>query len=237
MDSAEELLSTGARGTSRASVKNAVTATHAIRFLKVVVFLAALGPVTYLVWATFTGNLSANPVSDLTNETGLWTLRLLALTLSITPVRRLTGWNEIIRFRRMLGLFAFFYGTLHFLTYIVFDQSFAPIADTLKDVAKRPFITMGFTAFVLMIPLALTSTQRMIRRLGRRWQLLHRLVYVSAVAAVIHYYWLVKADVRSPLTYAAIIGVLLGFRVIWSIVRRPAAAPAAPVGRAKTVKS
>jgi sulfoxide reductase heme-binding subunit YedZ len=198
-----------------------------VRPLKVLVFVAALGPVSYLVWAAFTGHLSANPVSDLTNETGLWTLRLLATTLAITPLRRLTGWNDIIRFRRMLGLFAFFYGTLHFLTYIAFDQSFAPIGEIVKDVRKRPFITMGFSAFVLMIPLALTSTAGMIRRLGRRWQQLHRLVYVSAVAAVVHYYWLVKADVRSPLRYAAIVAVLLAFRLAWSIRRRRVAPRAA----------
>jgi methionine sulfoxide reductase heme-binding subunit len=190
------------------------------RIVKPLIFLAGLGPVGYLIWAAFTGHLSANPVSDLTNETGLWTLRFLAITLSITPIRRITGWHGIIRFRRMTGLFAFFYGTLHFLTYIAFDQSFAPLADILKDVAKRPFITVGFTAFVLMIPLALTSTAAMIRRLGRRWQRLHRLVYVSATAGVIHYYWLVKADVRSPLTYAAIVGTLLAFRMVWMAAHR-----------------
>jgi methionine sulfoxide reductase heme-binding subunit len=194
-----------------------------IRFLKVVAFFAALGPLAYLVWAAFTGNLSANPVSDLTNETGVWTLRFLVITLTITPLRRLTGWNVLIRFRRMTGLFAFFYGSLHFLTYIAFDRSFEPLSDIIKDVAKRPFITMGFTAFVLMIPLALTSTAGMIRRLGKRWQLLHRLVYCSAVAGVIHYYWLVKADVRPPLIYASIVGVLLGFRLVWSFRARPRA--------------
>lgn len=197
-----------------------MTRRTAIRLAKVVLFIAGLGPLTYLVWAAFTGNLSANPVSDLTNETGLWTLRLLAITLTITPLRRVTGWNDVIRFRRMVGLFAFFYGTLHFLTYIAFDQSFAPLNEILKDVAKRPFITVGFTAFVLMIPLALTSTAGMIRRLGRRWQLLHRLVYASATAGVVHYYWLVKADVRSPLMYGAIVATLLAFRAVWFLAKR-----------------
>lgn len=188
-----------------------------VRALKILVFIAGLGPVTYLVWAAVTGHLSANPVSDLTHETGVWTLRFLAITLAVTPLRRVSGWNAAIRFRRMFGLFAFFYGTLHFLTYIAFDQSFAPLPEIVKDVAKRPFITVGFTGFVLMIPLALTSTAGMIRRLGRRWQYLHRLVYVSAVCGVIHYYWLVKADVRRPLIYAAIIGTLLGVRAFWSL--------------------
>lgn len=193
----------------------------AIRIAKSLLFLAGLGPVTYLVWALVTGNLSANPVSDLTNETGVWTLRLLAATLAITPLRRLTGWNDLIRFRRMIGLFAFFYGTLHFLTYIAFDRSFAPLGEIMKDVAKRPFITVGFTGFALMIPLALTSTAGMIRRLGRRWLLLHRLVYVSAAAGVVHYYWLVKADVQRPLIYGAIVGTLLGFRLVWALAHRP----------------
>lgn len=190
-----------------------------IRLLKVLLFLTALIPLEYLVWAAFTGHLSANPVSDLTNETGLWTLRFLTITLAITPLRRLSGWNDVIRFRRMTGLFAFFYGSLHFLTYIAFDQSFAPLSEIAKDVAKRPFITVGFTGFVLMIPLALTSTAGMIRRLGRRWAVLHRLVYVSAAAGVIHYYWLVKADVRSPLRYATIVATLLAIRGVWAFSR------------------
>jgi sulfoxide reductase heme-binding subunit YedZ len=200
-----------------------------LRFvLKPLVFLAALGPAAWLVWAGLTGNLSANPLSDITNETGLWTLRFLCLALAVTPLRRLTGWNGAIKFRRMLGLFAFFYGSLHFLTYVIVDR-FAGLdfpdgivaVSTLRnlaasvgaDVYKRPFITIGFAALTLMVPLAATSTAGMIRRLGRKWQTLHRLVYASAVLGVIHYWWLVKADVRSPILYAVVVSLLLGFRV------------------------
>jgi methionine sulfoxide reductase heme-binding subunit len=197
-----------------------------IRRLKPVVFVAGLGPCAYLLWAIFTDNLSANPVADITAETGTWALRFLTLTLAVTPVRRLTGWNDIIRIRRMLGLFGFFYACLHFLTYLVLDHFFY-VPDIVADIAKRPFVTVGFTAFVLMIPLALTSTAASIRRLGgRRWQRVHRLVYVSAVAGVVHYWWLVKADVRRPMIYGLIVGTLLLFRVAWSLTRR---APA-PVG-------
>ena len=206
--------------------------TRIIRFVfKPAVFLASLGPAVYLTWAALTGHLSANPLSDVTNETGVWTLRFLAMTLAVTPLRRLTGWNDLIRFRRMMGLYAFFYGMLHFSTYVVLDR-FAGLVDfpdgivswtTARrlltsiggDIYQRPFITIGFTAFVAMLPLAITSTARMIRRLGgRRWQLLHRLVYLSATAGVIHYWWLVKADIRRPQTYAVIVAALLGFRLV-----------------------
>ena len=200
-------------------------------YLKPLVFAAALGPLAWLIWAALTGNLSANPLSDITNETGVWTLRFLCITLAVTPLRRLTGWHWLIRYRRMFGLFAFFYGTLHFLTYIIVDR-FAGLdfpdgivavrtlrdlaASVAQDVAKRPFITVGFTGWVLMLPLALTSTAGMIRRLGaKRWQALHRLVYVAAVAGVLHFWWLVKADIREPMAYAAIVGVLLAFRLAW----------------------
>ena len=196
--------------------------------LKPIVVLAALGPVSWLVWAGLTDHLSANPLSDITNETGIWTLRFLCLTLAITPLRRLTGWNTAIKFRRMLGLFAFFYGSLHFLTYVIVDRfagldftdgvlSWATVrnlaASVGADVYKRPFITIGFAALTLMVPLAATSTAGMIRRLGRKWQTLHRLVYVSGTLGVVHYWWLVKADVRSPLLYGVIVALLLGFRV------------------------
>jgi methionine sulfoxide reductase heme-binding subunit len=180
------------------------------------------------VWAALTGHLSANPLSDITNETGIWTLRFLCLTLAVTPLRRLTKWHPAIRFRRMLGLFAFFYGSLHFLTYVIVDR-FAGLdfpdgivalstmrnlaASVGADVYKRPFITIGFAALTLMAPLAATSTAGMIRRLGRKWQTLHRLVYASALLGVVHYWWLVKADIRSPIIYAAIVSLLLGFRV------------------------
>jgi sulfoxide reductase heme-binding subunit YedZ len=200
--------------------------------LKVLVFVAALGPAAWLVWAVLTSNLSPNPLSDITNETGVWTLRFVCITLAITPVRRLTGWNEIIRFRRMTGLFAFFYGSLHFLTYVIADR-FAGLDfpdgivawSTLRnlahsvgeDIYKRPFITIGFTGWLTMLPLALTSTSGMIRRLGgRRWNLLHRLVYATAIAGVVHYWWLVKADISRPRIYAMVVALLLGFRIVWA---------------------
>ncbi len=204
------------------------------RALKVVAFIAALGPVAWLVWAALTGNLSANPLSDITNETGVWTLRFVCITLAITPLRRVTGWNAIIKFRRMAGLFAFFYGSLHFLTYVIVDR-FASLdfpngqilifdswtvrhlaASVWDDIYKRPYITVGFSALMTMVPLAATSTAGMIRRLGgRQWNRLHKLVYATGVLAVVHYYWLVKADVSRPLTYGAIVAALLAFRVAW----------------------
>jgi len=212
--------------------------------LKPAAFVAGLGPAGWLVWAIATGNLSPNPLSDLTNETGLWTLRFLCITLAVTPLRRLTGWNAIIRFRRMFGLFAFFYGTLHFLTYLVADR-FASLDFTAgmvawstvgnlaqavwEDIYKRPYITVGFTAFTCMVPLAATSTARMTRRLGgKRWQALHRLIYVSAIAGVVHFWWLVKADISSPQRYALIVGGLLLFRLMWARFRGAAPAAARP---------
>ncbi len=194
-----------------------------IRAIKSAVFIAALGPVAWLGWGAWAGGLGANPIQTITWETGVWTLRFLLITLAVTPVRRLTGWNGLIRFRRMLGLFAFFYGALHLTTYVWLDQFFA-WGDMVKDVAKRPFITAGLTGFLLMLPLALTSTAGMIRRLGgRAWSRLHRLAYASAAAGVVHYWWLVKADVRRPQAYALVLAVLLGFRLVWWLrPRRPA---------------
>lgn len=190
-------------------------------FLKPLVFVAALLPAAWLVYGVFADALGANPVETITNTTGIWTLRLLVVTLAITPIRWLTGWNRIIQYRRMLGLFAFFYGTLHFLTYFILDHSlmFDGVWD---DVVKRPYITAGFTAFVLMIPLAITSTQGWIRRMGgRRWNLLHKLVYVSAALGVLHYFWKVKLDATNPLLYAAIVAALLAARVWkWAVGRR-----------------
>jgi sulfoxide reductase heme-binding subunit YedZ len=178
-------------------------------------FAAALVPFALIVARAFTGGLGANPIDKVTDITGTWTLRFLLVTLAVTPLRRLTGWNEVISLRRMMGLFAFFYGTLHALTYVVLDQFFA-FDLIVKDVAKRPFITAGFTAFVLLVPLAVTSTAGWIRRLGgRRWQRLHRLAYVSATAGVVHYYWLVKADTSRPLRYASVLALLLGLRAAW----------------------
>ena len=201
------------------------------RVLKPVVFAAALGPFLWLVYNAFWGDLGVNPIETITNETGVWTLRFLAVTLAITPLRKLTRWNVLIRYRRMFGLFAFSYGCLHFLTYVWLDQFFA-IEDIVEDVAKRPFITVGFTAFVLMIPLAITSTKGWIRRLGgQRWNLLHKLVYISASLGVLHYFWKVKLDVTNPLIYAAIVAGLLGWRVVKAFNKRQAATAArtAPV--------
>jgi sulfoxide reductase heme-binding subunit YedZ len=217
--------------------------------LKPAALLAGLGPAGWLVWAIATGNLSPNPLSDITNETGLWTLRFLCITLAATPLRRLTGWNALIRFRRMFGLFAFFYGSLHFLTYVIADRfagldfsegmvAWATVTNLAlaiwDDIYKRPYITIGFTAFTCMLPLAATSTAGMIRRLGgKRWQALHRLVYVSAVGGVLHYWWLVKADVSSPQRYALLVGGLLLFRLMWARLRSasPAAARPQPLPR------
>jgi sulfoxide reductase heme-binding subunit YedZ len=188
-----------------------------IRWFKPVVFLACLIPLALLGWKAYSSALGANPIEVITHATGDWTLRFLLITLAVTPIRKLTGQLWLIRFRRMFGLFAFFYGTLHFLTYIWLDKFF-DVHEMLHDVAKRRFITVGFTGFVLLIPLALTSTTGWIRRLGgKRWQALHRLVYFSASAGVIHYWWLVKADIRDPLKYGAILGVLLGYRIaVWA---------------------
>lgn len=184
------------------------------RVIKPVVFLAGLGPLLWLVWGVVSDGLGVNPVETVTAHTGTWTLRFIVVTLAITPLRRVLGWNVLIRFRRMAGLFAFFYGTLHFLTYLVLDQNLE-FAYLLEDVARRPFITAGFTALVSMLPLALTSTTGMIRRLGgRRWQQLHRLVYLTGIAAVVHYLWLVKIDITPPLVYGAIVAALLAARVL-----------------------
>jgi methionine sulfoxide reductase heme-binding subunit len=188
-----------------------------IRWFKPAVFLACLIPLALLGWKAYSGALGANPIEVITHATGDWTLRFLLITLAITPIRKLTGRLWLIRYRRMFGLFAFFYGTLHFLTYIWLDKFF-DVHEMLHDVAKRRFITVGFTGFVLLIPLALTSTTGWIRRLGgKRWQALHRLIYLSAIAGVIHYWWLVKADIRLPLEYGVILAVLLGYRIaVWA---------------------
>jgi len=187
--------------------------------LKPGVFGASLIPLAVLAWQAVTDNLGANPIKEITEQTGLWTLRFVLITLTITPARRLTGWNRLIQLRRMLGLFAFFYDGLHFLTYVWLDQFFV-VPEILADVVARPFITVGFLSFVLLIPLAVTSTTKMIKRLGGMWwQRLHRLVYGIAVGGVVHYLWLVKADVQSPLTYGGLVALLLGYRV-WAASRR-----------------
>lgn len=185
-----------------------------IKTLKIGVFLLSLGPISYLIWGAFSNKLGPNPIEKITHETGDWILIFLLLTLSTTPLRKMTGWNSLIRFRRMLGLFAFFYACLHFTTYIWLDKFF-DFPEMVKDVGMRRFITAGFTAFVLLIPLALTSTAGWIRRLGgKRWRMLHRLIYVSAVAGVVHYLWLVKSDIRKPLQYGTVLAVLLGYRLV-----------------------
>ena len=166
--------------------------TRHVKWLKIPVFLLCLGPTALLTWKFFTDRLGANPLEVLQHSTGNWALIFLCITLAITPFRRLLHQNWLIRFRRMVGLFAFWYGCLHLLTYIVFDQFF-DFSAMLHDVVKRPFITAGMTAFLLMVPLAMTSTSGWVRRMGgKRWALLHRLIYASAMAGVIHYYWLVK---------------------------------------------
>ena len=181
---------------------------------KILVFVAALLPAGYLAYRLFNESLGPNPAETLQLQTGIWALRFLILTLAVTPVRRIFRWNQAIQYRRMLGLFTFFYAFLHLLAYAVLDRYF-DFAGVWEDVAKRPFITAGMLAFVLMIPLAITSTKGWIRRLGRRWQLLHRLIYLSAIAAAVHYLWKVKIMSGSPIYYAVIIGVLLTFRVVW----------------------
>lgn len=180
--------------------------------------LLCLLPLARLAVLGTTGGLGANPIEFITRSTGTWALVGLLVTLSITPVRRLTGWAQLARFRRMLGLFAFFYACLHFTTYIWLDQFF-DLSAIGRDIVKRPFITLGFAAFVLLIPLALTSTRSMMQRLGRRWQTLHRLVYLTAILGVLHYLWLVKRDMSEPLIYAGILAALLILRVPWLVLR------------------
>jgi sulfoxide reductase heme-binding subunit YedZ len=198
---------------------------------KAFVFLISLLPFLFVVWRGFRGDLTANPVEFLQHQTGDWTLRFLIFALCITPFRKVLDLPELISFRRMLGLFAFFYVSLHFFTYLGPDQSFS-FAGMLKDVVKRPFITVGFAAFVLLIPLAITSTAGWVRRLGgKRWQALHRSIYVCAILGVIHYYWLVKSDIRKPLFYGILVGALLAWRATnWWFKRRSLAiANAGPV--------
>jgi sulfoxide reductase heme-binding subunit YedZ len=200
-----------------------------VRALKVVAFLLCLGPAAALTWKGFHGDeLGANPIDVITRTTGRWTLTFLLITLGVTPVRKIVRMPWLVRFRRMLGLFAFFYGTLHLMTYVWLDKFF-DVHEMLHDILKRRFITAGMTAFALMLPLALTSTKGWIRRLGgKRWQRLHRLIYFSAAAGVIHFIWLVKADLRRPLTYGAILAFLLAYRVLAWAAAKVSAKPAVP---------
>ncbi len=184
-----------------------------MRSAKTLVFCLCLVPALVLVWDSVTGGLSVNPIEDITHRTGDWSLRLLLVTLAVTPFRWLSGWNEVIRYRRMLGLFTFWYASLHFSTYIVFDHFF-DIRSIADDVIERKYVTAGFLGFVLMLPLAVTSTQGWIRRLGKRWSVLHRLIYVAAVAGVVHFFWLVKLETSEPLVYAAVLSGLFLVRVV-----------------------
>lgn len=180
--------------------------------LKPLVFLACLAPFAALVWWGLAGDLGANPVETVTHHSGTWTLRLLMATLAVTPLRLVAGWGAVLRYRRMLGLFAFFYAVLHLAAYLWLDQHFA-WRDIAEDILKRPYITVGFTAFLLLVPLAVTSTRGMVRRLGaQRWLALHRLVYISGLLGCLHFLWLVKADLREPVLYLAIFVMLMGLR-------------------------
>lgn len=184
--------------------------------------MACLAPLSLLLYDFYRDELGANPVETITNTTGIWTLRFIVITIAITPLRWATGVNQLINYRRALGLFAFFYGSLHFLTYFILDHQlqFEGLWD---DVVKRPYITAGFTAFVLMIPLAITSTTGWIRRMGgKRWNLLHRLVYITALAAVLHYFWKVKLDATYPIYYGIGVAILLGIRLWRNYGPKPA---------------
>ncbi|MDN7852926.1 protein-methionine-sulfoxide reductase heme-binding subunit MsrQ [Burkholderia seminalis] len=213
-------------GPAARAARNGAVRPAAPRWLvpaKVLVFAAGLYPLARLVLFGLTDRLGANPIEFITRSTGLWTLVLLCITLAVTPLRRMTGFAALLRFRRMIGLFAFFYATLHFTTYLWFDKWFDVVA-ILKDVGKRPFITVGFAAFVLLIPLAATSTRAMVRRLGRHWATLHRTIYAIALFGVLHFCWMRagKHNLAQPKLYAAIVAVLLGWRLIawgWRRVR------------------
>ncbi len=181
--------------------------------LKAALFIACLIPVTRLGWYGYSNQLGANPIEFITRSLGTWTLVFLLITLSVTPLRKLSGWSWLIKLRRMTGLFAFFYATLHFITYIWLDQFF-DLSSIYKDIFKRPFITIGFAAFIMLIPLAVTSTNAMMKKLGgKNWQKLHRLIYPIALFAVLHYWWLVKKDITQPAIYASILAALLGYRL------------------------
>ena len=188
--------------------------------IKIGIFLLALIPLAKLGLGAYLESLGANPIEKITRTTGYWTLAFLLITLTATPLRKLSGWNWPVRLRRMLGLFVFFYGSLHFLTYLVLDQFF-DWDGIVKDIVKRPYITVGFPAFLLMIPMAVTSTDTMIRRLGgKRWRWLHRLVYLCSTGGVVHYWWLVKKDLTNPIIFSVLLSLLLGFRVFYGLWSR-----------------
>ncbi|SIT44932.1 Membrane protein YedZ [Paraburkholderia piptadeniae] len=215
--------SSGARTAASASnhaarSRKATTTAGAGRWLvsaKIAIFVAALCPFARIVLFGFTDRLGANPIEFITRSTGLWTLVFICITLAVTPLRKLTGWNALLRFRRMVGLYAFFYAALHFTTYFWFDKWF-DLAEIVKDIGKRPFITVGFAAFVLLIPLAVTSPKAIVRKLGRRWQTLHRAIYLIAGLAILHFWWMKagKHDLILPKIYGAIVIALLGWRLL-----------------------
>ena len=181
------------------------------KYVKPLVFLTCLLPLFFIAWDGFHDALGANPIEKITHRTGDWGLRFLLITLSVTPLSNIFGWRQLYRLRRMLGLFAFFYVCIHFSIFLVFDHFF-DVQEIVKDIIKRPYITVGFTAFVLLIPLAVTSTNKMMKRLGKRWKQLHQLVYIIAVLGIFHYLWLVKADILKPMIHALILLLLLGAR-------------------------
>ena len=197
-----------------------------IRWSKVLVFLLCLAPLFRLAWRVWNQDVTANPTEFIQHFTGDWAIRLIVATLAVTPLRKLLGVPSLVRFRRMIGLFAFFYACLHFLTYLWLDKLF-DFPAMLKDVGRRPFITAGFAAFACLVPLAVTSTAGWIRRLGgKRWQRLHSLIYIGAVAAVAHYYWLVKSDIRQPMLYGTLVALLLAWRAVSRAIRNGALPPA-----------
>lgn len=212
-----------------------MTALLRSRAAKPIVFLLCLLPLVLLAAGAYNNQLGANPIEAITHSTGDWTMRFLLITLAVTPLRRLFQLHDLIRFRRMLGLWAFFYGVLHLITWAWLDKFFDP-KDMWADVVKRRFITVGMLGFALMIPLAITSTKGWIRRLGRNWQRLHRLIYISALAGVIHYWWLVKSDIRLPLLYGVILAMLMALRLLktraqQAAVRLPSNANPTPTSR------
>jgi sulfoxide reductase heme-binding subunit YedZ len=203
-----------------------------IKWIKATAFVVCLIPLAHLVWQGFRNRLGANPVEYITHSTGWWTLAFILITLCVTPLRKIAGMPWLLRLRRMLGLFAFFYASLHFLTYIWLDQFFA-WKDIVKDIGKRPFIMLGFAAFVLLIPLAITSTNAMVRRLGaRRWQGLHRLVYVLSALGVAHFWWLVKKDVTEPFIFAALLAALFIIRLLY-LLKQQRSASLPPTARSQ----
>ena len=205
-----------------------LTVERVLRVGKPLVFLLCLVPVLVLVWQVMANRLGPNPVETVVHFTGIWALRLLLVTLAVTPLRRLTGLGWLLRFRRMLGLFAFFYAALHFTAYLVLDRALM-WQEIVRDLTERPYIMVGFAALVLLVPLAVTSTRGWVRRLGRRWQRLHRAVYLIAILGVLHFVWLVKADIREPLIYGGVLAGLLAFRLPWGrwLQRVRAAGPSA----------